>query len=439
MSGPLVTTEGRFGGSSFTFRCVVTEISMHSDFFSCVQLRVLLGVGIVIAIAGLFSPAKATPAQERLAETVAEVAGPNLQHQLQHVLNHAVSHTQPYPGAALLAVSRLKSDDDADHVVAALVVGSHSQSDNAPVFLNTPFGVASITKMMVAALSMVYAERGMLDLDKPISDLVGGNRWLLTHAGNPKFRDNLQSSTLRDLLAHRSGLPDYWESDGFLSLWHRAKDKNWSPAELIDWAGRQAPACAPRSCFKYSDTNYVVVGLVLEQLTGRQLHEQLRTEIFRPLQMNCSWMFFQEPMPQGCAEPTHSYEGDLDVTENRMQSADWSGGGVYSTLDDQLKLLRGLFNGKLVSSKSLAEMQRWVETDLGNDIEYGLGLYRAKAGPGMTLIGHTGIHNAFSFLWVEEGVLISGSLNQSENNALNQLVFPAVRILRGGSYANHSY
>ncbi|MEM9473300.1 MAG: serine hydrolase domain-containing protein [Pseudomonadota bacterium] len=401
--------------------------------------RVLLGVGIAMAIAGLSSPASATPSQERLAKTIAETAGPHLQHQLQHVLDHAVSHTKPHPGAALLAISRLHADDDADHVAAALVVGTHSQSDNAPVFLNTPFGVASITKMMVAALTFVYAERGLLDLDTPISDLVGGNRWLLTHASHPEFRGNLQSSTLRDLLAHRSGLPDYWQSDGFLSLWHRAKDKNWSPTELIDWASRQPPACAPRSCFKYSDTNYVIVGLVLEQLAGRQLHEQLRAEIFKPLRMNCSWMFFQEPVPRGCAEPTHSYEGDLDVTDNRMQSADWSGGGVYSTLDDQLRLLRGLFNGKLVSSESLVEMQKWIETDLGNDIEYGLGLYKTKAGPGMTLVGHTGIHNAFSFLWLEEGVLISGSLNQSENHALSRLVFPVVRILQGGGYANPSH
>jgi hypothetical protein len=58
----------------------------------------------------------------------------------------------------------------------------------------------------------------------------------------------------------------------------------------------------------------------------------------------------------------------------------------------------------------------------------------------MTLVGHTGIHSAFSFVWVEEGVLISGSLNQSENHALNQLVFPSIRILRnGGGYIDHSH
>jgi CubicO group peptidase (beta-lactamase class C family) len=96
--------------------------------------------------------------------------------------------------------------------------------------------------------------------------------------------------------------------------------------------------------------------LALERLTGWELREQLRTEIFEPLHMRCSWMFFEEPVPEGCAAPTHSYEGDLDVTDNRMQSADWSGGGVYSTLEDQLKLLRGIFDGGLISRPSLAEM-----------------------------------------------------------------------------------
>jgi len=413
---------------------------MSRNFFSRDGLGVFPRTCIAVAAASLIWLPSATFAQDRAGVSVAQIAGPNIQHQLQHVLNHAVSHSQPNPGAALLAISTLKGKDEGAQTVTALVVGTHSQSDNAAVFRNTPFGIASITKIMVAALSFIYSERGLLDLDAPVLSLAGDDDWLLKHISNPEFRSNLETLTLRDLLAHRSGLPDYWEGEAFLAKWREAKDKKWNPSELIGWAGRQAPDCAPRSCFNYSDTNYVIVGLALERLAGRKLHEQLRKEIFKPLQMGCSWMFFEEPAPQGCAEPTHSYEGDLDVTDNRMQSADWSGGGVYSTLEDQLKLLRGIFDGELISRESLADMQRWGESDLGEEIVYGLGLYKAKAGPGMTLIGHTGIHNAFSFLWVEQDVLITGSLNQSNNQGLKQLVFPAVRVLRdGGGYVEHSH
>ncbi len=413
---------------------------MFRKFFSYVHMRVPQGTGIAVAVAGLLLQPIAIPAQDRSGKSAAEIAGPNIQHQLQHALDHAVSHTKPHSGAALLAISRLKPSNEKTRLVTALVVGTHSQSDPAPVFPDTPFGIASITKIMVAALAFTYAERGLLDLDAPLASLAADNDWLPTRISNPEFRRNLQTLTIRGLLAHRSGLPDYWENQGFLAKWKTAKDKKWNPDELIEWAGQEASVCAPGSCFNYADTNYVIIGLALEQLTGRKLHEQLRTEIFQPLQMSCSWMFFEEPVPQGCAAPTHSYEGDLDVTDNRMQSADWSGGGVYSTLEDQVKLLRGLFNGKLITSESLADMQRWGESDLGQGIVYGLGLYKAVVGPGMTLIGHTGIHNAFSFLWVEEDVLITGSLNQSENQALTQLVFPTVRVLReGGGYVDHSH
>lgn len=413
---------------------------MRRNVLSCDSFGVFPRTCIAIAVASLVWLPSAAFAQDRSGASVAEIAGPNIQHQLQHVLNHAVSHSKPNPGAALLAISTLKVKDEGDQLVTALVVGTHSQSDNAAVFRNTPFGIASITKIMVAALTFIYSERGVLDLDAPVLSLVGDDGWLLKHVSNPEFRRNLESLTLRDLLAHRSGLADYWEDDAFLATWRKAKDKKWSPTELIDWAGQQAPVCAPKSCFQYSDTNYVIIGLALEQLTGLKLHQQLRMEIFNPLGMRCSWMFFEEPVPQACAAPTHSYEGNLDVTDNRMQSADWSGGGVYSTLEDQLKLLRGIFNGELVSQESLADMQRWGESDLGGNIVYGLGLYKANAGPDMTLVGHTGIHNAFSFLWVEAGVLITGSLNQSNNQALRELVFPAVKVLReGGGYVDHSH
>jgi CubicO group peptidase (beta-lactamase class C family) len=412
---------------------------MRQNYLSRDGFKVFRRTSIAIAVAGLVWLPTASFAQDRSGVPSAEIADPNIQHQLQAVLKHAVSHSKPNPGAALLAVSTLKAKDEDDRLVTALVVGTHSRSDGAPVFRNTPFGIASITKIMVATLTFIYSERGLLDLDAPVLGLVGDDGWLLNRANNPEFRRNLESLTLRDLLAHRSGLADYWDGDAFLATWRKAKDKKWNPAELMDWAGQQAPVCAPRSCFEYSDTNYVIVGLALERLTGRKLHEQLRTEIFKPLKMRCSWMFFEEPLPQGCAAPTHSYEDNLDVTDNRMQSADWSGGGIYSTLEDQIKLLRGIFDSKLISQKSLAEMQRWGESDLGEEIVYGIGLYKANAGPGMTLIGHTGIHNAFSFLWVEAGVLITGSLNQSNNEALKELIFPAVRVLReGGGYVDHS-
>jgi CubicO group peptidase (beta-lactamase class C family) len=150
-----------------------------------------------------------TLAQDPSSASVAEIGGPHIQHQLQHVLDHAISHSGPNPGAALLAVSTLKveDEDEGDQQITALVVGTHSQSDDAPVFPDTPFGIASITKIMVAALAFIYSERGLVDLDTPILGLADDDGWLLDHVSNPRFRRNLDSLTLRDLLAHVPASP----------------------------------------------------------------------------------------------------------------------------------------------------------------------------------------------------------------------------------------
>lgn len=130
--------------------------------------RVFLRMGVAILVASLVWLPSATFAHDSSGASVAKIAGPNIQHQLQHVLQHAVSHSQPEPGAALLAVSRLKVKDEEDQPVSALVVGKHSKSDHAPVLPDTPFNIASITKIMVATLTFIYSERGLLKLDAPL-------------------------------------------------------------------------------------------------------------------------------------------------------------------------------------------------------------------------------------------------------------------------------
>lgn len=314
--------------------------------------------------------------------------------------------------------------------VESHVSGRRSADSGAPLTPETPFGLASITKTLVATLTLIYAERGLLDLDAPALDLVDDPDWLLRRIENPRIRRNLQAATPRDLLAHRSGLPDYWDSGGFHRAWRQQPSKQWDHLEILDWAGRMQPVCKTGRCFRYADTNYVVLGLLLERKFGRALHALLREEIFLPLGMSCTWMFFEEPAPAGCAPVAHSYEGRLDVTANRLQSADWSGGGLYSTLADQRRFLDALLlRGELLSEAGLADMSRWRHSDLGRGVTYGLGLTRIEVGDGMTLIGHRGVHNAFSFLWRETGFVLTGSLNQEENDALRRLVKPVMRIL----------
>ncbi len=314
--------------------------------------------------------------------------------------------------------------------VEAYAAGRRGGADGGPLTPETPFGLASITKTLVAALTLIYAERGLVDLDAPALAMVEDADWLLRRVRNDGFRRTLEATSLRDLLAHRSGLPDYWESHAFYDVWHSHESKQWDHLELLDWAGRMSPVCATGRCYRYSDTNYVVLGLLLEKRFGKALHDLLREEILAPLGMACTWMYFEEAAPAGCGPVAHSYEGRLDVTGNRLQSADWSGGGLYSTLADQHRFLAALFlNGELLKPASLAAMMRWQPTDEGRKVSYGLGLYKIEVDDGMTLVGHVGVHNAFSYLWQETGIILTGSLNQENNDARRRLVTPVLRIL----------
>ncbi len=275
----------------------------------------------------------------------------------------------------------------------------------------TPFEVASVTKAATAATVMLLVERGMLDLDATLADVLPV---ALIRGWDPKI-------TIRQLLSHTSGLPDYW-TDGrkdragrnaFLRVFLVGSAREWTPVDVLDFA-RGMPTKPRGGRFHYSDTNYVLLGLVVERATGQPLHEVFRREIFEPLGMTATWMSFRERARRGPV--AHRFEGREDLTVALRQTADWAGGGLISTAEDLERFLRALFSGELISRKSLAEMCQWVPTG-EEGIFYGLGLYRVVLDGGRgEWIGHDGHGNAFAYYWPQRGVTVTGTLNQVEND-----------------------
>lgn len=273
----------------------------------------------------------------------------------------------------------------------------------------TPFEIASITKMIVATACLRLVDQGRLSLDAPL-------RTLLPEAVALGFPPEL---TLRQLLGHRSGLPDYWTARGpagapnsFLAAFLATPDRLWQPIDILRHAVelRRRP---PGRGFLYSDTNYVLAGLILERVTGEPLHEALRLLIFQPLGMKETWMSYREPR-RGPA-PSHRFEGSEDLDGVKRQSADWGGGGLVSTARDLEKFLRGLASGRLIGP-ARAAMQEWHSTGAA-DISHGLGIYRIRLDDGAgELIGHDGHGNAFAYYWPQRGITFTGTLNQTEND-----------------------
>lgn len=291
------------------------------------------------------------------------------------------------------------------------VSGRLAGGGSALIAPGTPFEVASVTKAVTAAAVLRLSERGLLGLDWTLGQVLPAD---VIQGWNPNI-------TIRQLLSHTSGLPDYW-TDGpaddagqnaFLRAFLANPSRRWTPIEMLDYA-REIPAEPPGSPFHYSDTNYVLLGLAIEHAADRPLHVVFRKEIFEPLGMNATWMSFkQKPRRSPIA---HRYEGAEDLTVQLRQTADWAGGGLISTAEDLEKFLRGLFSGKLISGDLLSEMYDWVPVGEPG-VSYGLGLFCVKLNGGLgELIGHDGHGNAFAYYWPQRRTTLTGTLNQYDND-----------------------
>lgn len=277
---------------------------------------------------------------------------------------------------------------------------------SAPMQVDTPFEIASITKMVTAATILKLTEQGKIRLESRLSDILPAD-------GAKGF----ESVTIQQLLTHTGGLPDYWSDssrrNGFLRAFVSGPGRTWKPDEILAFA-RGMRARTPGR-FLYSDTNYVLLGLVIERVTNRPLHRTFREMIFDPLGMNDTWLTYHEN-PRGHA-PSHRFEGKEDLHAVPRQSADWAGGGLMSTTRDLERLLRGMASGGLFEKTGTLDLMRIAVPTSDEGISYGKGVYRVELDHSQgELWGHDGHGNSFAYYWPERGLFFTGTLNQTEND-----------------------
>ncbi len=170
----------------------------------------------------------------------------------------------------------------------AWAAGVADERDSSPMTPDTPFLSASIGKLFTAATVLSLADDGVLSLDDSLVD------WLPpdVYSGIPVEGgdDALQQVTIRMLLAHRSGIPDYYEgetADGAANvneLLVREPNRTWTPQTLLDYVkAHYEPAGAPGESFTYSDTNYDLLGMIVEVAAGRPFDEAVETTVLQPL------------------------------------------------------------------------------------------------------------------------------------------------------------
>lgn len=240
-----------------------------------------------------------------------------------------------------------------------------------------PFEIGSNTKMMTAVVLLQLQEEGKLSLDDPLS------RHLPEIAARlPNGKD----MTLRALAQHTSGVFDYGDdaADGAPGLLAgRMKDpqalrRQVSPQEIIDFVIDHGtplfPPDRPRA-WSYSNTGYVMLGMVIEKKEGRPLADSLKARIFDPLGMTHSFLWNAIPerdfgLPKSYLQPPFTYE-----TTDWNLSQGWAAGGVISTVDDMHSFIEALFAGRLFkSARTLAMMKETVPVTSPAYLGYGIGL-----------------------------------------------------------------
>lgn len=257
-----------------------------------------------------------------------------------------------YVERGLPGVSLLIWNDD------GFFIGSAGRSDVKKDILMQPCHVAkvaSITKFMLGTAIMRLQEKGVLSLNDPISKYI-------SQATLNKINNGDKGLTIRNLMNHTSGIYDVIDDDGFYLQVLNDPAKHWNTEELLEYVYNKDAAFPfnPEDTAGYSNTNFLLLGMIVDAATGTNHTETLKTEIFQPLGMEDTYYFWHDPLPEN--QVAQGYF-DLYNNGNIENLTNWNTGsgngytGVYSTVWDMYLFAKALYVDKtLLTQASLDEM-----------------------------------------------------------------------------------
>src|SRR5262249_29899969 len=258
--------------------------------------------------------------------------------------------------------------------------GLSSRDPRVPLRATMRFRIASLTKSLVATVVLELVGEGKLTLDDSVEHWLPG---LVPNGGN---------ITIRELLNHTRGIYNYVDAPNFDQREIADPTHIWSPRDLIAVATSHPPYFAPGTGWHYSNTNYVILGLVVGAVTGTPLEQQLRSRLFDPLALRATSYV---PQVDTSGTLVHGFIGSgtlpdvpagtlIDVTTALNGSWFWGAAAIVSNGDDVTKFFLSLMRGRILSPNLLTQMKTAVP-----DYGYGLGLMIVPTACGIAY-GHDG-------------------------------------------------
>ena len=277
-----------------------------------------------------------------------------------------------------------------------------------PMTLEMHMRVGSLMKPFLGVVVLQLAAEGKISLDDPIS----------------KYVDNVPRGdfiTLRMLGTNTSGLFNTIENKKFQKAIMDEPERQWTPAEILSFNETYESYNQPGEAWRYSNTNAVLLGLLIEKVTGHSYVEELEARVIAPMKLTATGVPTEAALPQPTPSsyrngyPTKVIGYGNVFYDVSNYSGAWTGaaGNLYSTLDDLGRAAKPLATGQLLDDAGRTELQKWIATPYPG-VEYGFMTYRRDGG-----IGHTGDVPGFNayMIYVPELKTSVVAMTNLSNNA----------------------
>jgi len=249
------------------------------------------------------------------------------------------------------------------------------------------FAIGSITKNFVATLTLKLVEEGKLSLEDSL------HSWL------PAYPHIDSTITIRQLLNHSSGIYMFWSNQKIWDDLKKDRTKIWTPEEVLSYI-KEPYNFAPGEGFRYSNTNYLLMALIIEKVTGSNLSTEFRERFWQPLEIKNAYLSIEEEIPDNLAHVFgDNFNNDSSIQDLTYlprashESITYGSSGLFMTAEDLALWCNALFEGKVLQPQSLNEMLEFREIGFGRKKRgIGLGVERfvKRMSSGETAVGHSG-------------------------------------------------
>jgi D-alanyl-D-alanine carboxypeptidase len=280
----------------------------------------------------------------------------------------------------------------------------------------------SVGKTYAAALAMQLVSEGKFAFDDKIEKYLGREPWF-------SRLPNSKGITIRQLMNHTSGLIRYEFKEQFTKDLTANPNKVWKPEELVAYLFDTEAPFAPSAGWDYSDTNYIVLGMIIERVTGKKYYDLVQQRILKPHKLTRTVPSDRRSIPgliQGYAGANNPFGGtDAMIVDGQFAinpQFEWTGGGMASTTEDLARWAKLMYEGRAFPARMLDEMLNGVPAKLGPNAKYGLGVIIRPTSFG-TSYGHSGFFPGYMtemFYFPEQKVAVAVQVNTSVPRSLGK-------------------